>query len=101
MSETDWAKLLKNWFPVPASRRLNQVRWAGIEPHRDYVQRPLETTTVTRAVAVTARRDRPRPVPGARCPLSVRPAVTRRARTVRLSSTVCRLAKTQEVNRAP
>ncbi|WP_257981227.1 hypothetical protein [Streptomyces sp. CB02959] len=35
MSEVDWAKLLKSWFTELASRRLNQVRWAEIEPHRD------------------------------------------------------------------
>jgi transposase len=47
MSEADWAKLLKSWFPELASRRLNQVRWAEIEPHRDHVKSLLETTTVT------------------------------------------------------
>ncbi len=47
LSEVDWAKLLKSWFPELASRRLNQVRWAEIEPHRDYVKSPLGTTTVT------------------------------------------------------
>lgn len=26
MSETDWAKLLKSWFPELTSRKLNQVR---------------------------------------------------------------------------
>ncbi|MFE7215376.1 hypothetical protein ACFY0A_43125 [Streptomyces sp. NPDC001698] len=46
MSETDWAKLLKSWFPELASRKLNQVRWAEIEPHRDYVKELLKTTTV-------------------------------------------------------
>jgi transposase len=47
MSETDWAKLIKSWFPELASRRLNQVRWGEIEPHRDYFMSLLETTTVT------------------------------------------------------
>lgn len=47
MSETDWAKLLKSWFPELAGRKLNQVRWGEIEPHRDYVKSLLETTTVT------------------------------------------------------
>ncbi|WP_338498845.1 IS21 family transposase [Streptomyces sp. SJL17-4] len=47
MSEADWAKLLKVWFPELASRRLNQVTWAEIEPHREYVKGLLETTTVT------------------------------------------------------
>src|ERR1044072_4758250 len=30
-----------------ASRKLNQVRWAEIAPHRDYVKELLKTTTVT------------------------------------------------------
>ncbi|MEV6029475.1 IS21 family transposase, partial [Streptomyces sp. NPDC052036] len=47
MSETDWAKLLKSWFPELTSRKLNQVRWGEIEPHRDYVKELLKTTTVT------------------------------------------------------
>lgn len=47
VSETDWAKLLKSWFPELTSRKLNQVRWGEIEPHRDYVKELLKTTTVT------------------------------------------------------
>lgn len=33
--------------PTPASSRLNQVTWAEIDPHREYVKGLLETTTVT------------------------------------------------------
>ncbi|MFE0699100.1 ATP-binding protein [Streptomyces sp. NPDC058872] len=47
MSEEEWAKLLKVWFPELASRWLNQVTWAEIEPHREYVKGLLETTTVS------------------------------------------------------
>ncbi|MFJ2954635.1 IS21 family transposase [Streptomyces sp. NPDC087270] len=47
MSEADWGKLIKSWFPDLARRRLNQVTWAEIEPHRDLVKGLLETTTVT------------------------------------------------------
>lgn len=47
MSEADWGKLIKSWFPELARRRLNQVTWAEIEPHRDLVKGLLETTTVT------------------------------------------------------
>ncbi|MEV5177643.1 IS21 family transposase [Streptomyces flaveolus] len=47
MSEADWAKLLKSWFPELTSRKLNQVRWGEIELHRDYVKELLKTTTVT------------------------------------------------------
>jgi transposase len=38
---------LKSWFPELASRKLNQVRWAEIEPHREDVKSLLETPTVT------------------------------------------------------
>jgi hypothetical protein len=34
MSESDWAKVLKRWFPELADRKLNQVRWGETEPHR-------------------------------------------------------------------
>ncbi|WP_327732738.1 hypothetical protein OG749_01595 [Streptomyces nojiriensis] len=34
MSEVDWAKLIKSWFPELASRRLNQLTWPDIEEHR-------------------------------------------------------------------
>ncbi|MBX9399564.1 hypothetical protein K4749_40125 [Streptomyces sp. TRM72054] len=47
MSETDWAKLVKNWFPEQANRRLNQLTWPEIEQHRDYVVELLDTCTVT------------------------------------------------------
>ncbi|MER5700244.1 IS21 family transposase [Streptomyces mirabilis] len=47
MSEVDWAKLIKSWFPELASRRLNQLTWPEIEQHRDYIKQLLETTTVT------------------------------------------------------
>ncbi|UUU36751.1 hypothetical protein JIX56_46990 [Streptomyces sp. CA-210063] len=47
MSEADWAKLIKSWFPELASRRLNQLTWPEIEQHRDYIKQLLETTTVT------------------------------------------------------
>nr|WP_236652498.1 hypothetical protein [Streptacidiphilus neutrinimicus] len=47
MSEADWAKLIKVWFPDLADRKLRQVTWAEIDPHRDYIKTLLETTTVT------------------------------------------------------
>ncbi|MFC1421557.1 IS21 family transposase [Streptacidiphilus cavernicola] len=47
MSEGDWAKLVRGWFPELADRKLRQVTWAEIDPHRDYVKSLLETTTVT------------------------------------------------------
>jgi len=47
MSEADWAKLIKSWFPELASRRLSQITWGEIEQHRDYVKDLLATTSVT------------------------------------------------------
>jgi transposase len=47
MSEADWGKLIKGWFPELARRRLNQVTWAEIEPHREAVKGLLGATTVT------------------------------------------------------
>jgi transposase len=47
MSEADWGKLIKSWFPDLARRRLNQLTWPEIEEHRDYIKQLLETTTVT------------------------------------------------------
>jgi transposase len=47
MSEADWGKLVEGWFPELASRRLNQMTWGEIDPHREYVRSLLETTTVS------------------------------------------------------
>lgn len=47
MSEADWAKLIKSWFPELAGRRLNQITWGEIEQRRDYVKDLRATTAVT------------------------------------------------------
>ncbi|WP_328786401.1 MULTISPECIES: IS21 family transposase [unclassified Streptomyces] len=47
MSEADWAKMIKSWFPELVSRRLNQITWPEIEHYRDYVKGLLKTTSVT------------------------------------------------------
>ncbi|MEU2718795.1 IS21 family transposase [Streptomyces sp. NPDC007205] len=47
MSETDWTKLIKSWFPEQANRKLNQLTWPEIEQHRDYVVELLDSCTVT------------------------------------------------------
>ncbi|MEU7686350.1 hypothetical protein [Streptomyces spectabilis] len=36
MSEDDWKKLIKSWFPELADRRLRQITWPDIDAHRDY-----------------------------------------------------------------
>ncbi|MGW1289630.1 IS21 family transposase [Streptomyces sp. NPDC002586] len=47
MSEADWAKLIKEWFPEVADRRLRQVTWAEIDKHLDYIKPLLGTVTVS------------------------------------------------------
>ncbi|MFE4518270.1 IS21 family transposase, partial [Kitasatospora sp. NPDC056783] len=47
MSEADWAKLIKSWFPDLADRRLNQLTWPELDQHRDYIKSLLGTVTVT------------------------------------------------------
>ncbi|MGV4989024.1 IS21 family transposase [Streptomyces sp. NRAIS4] len=47
MSEDDWAKLIKSWFPELADRRLRQITWDQFDEHRDYISSLLGTVTVT------------------------------------------------------
>ncbi|MEU6768100.1 IS21 family transposase [Streptomyces sp. NPDC046853] len=47
ITEADWAKLIKEWFPGLADRRLRQVTWPEIDKHRDYIKSLLGTVTVS------------------------------------------------------
>ncbi|MFB8035501.1 hypothetical protein ACFC5Z_21625 [Streptomyces sp. NPDC056004] len=47
MSEADWTKLIKEWFPGLIDRRLRQVTWPDIDQHRDYIKSLLGTVTVS------------------------------------------------------
>lgn len=47
MSEADWSKQIKSWFPELADRRLRQVAWSDIDQHRDYIKELLGTVTVS------------------------------------------------------
>jgi hypothetical protein len=47
MSEADWSKLIKEWFPGLIDRRLRQVTWPEIDRHRDYIESLLGTVTVS------------------------------------------------------
>ncbi|MFG2586356.1 hypothetical protein [Streptomyces malaysiensis] len=47
MSEADWSKLIKEWFPGLVDRRLRQVTWPEIDKHRDYIKNLLGTVTVS------------------------------------------------------
>ncbi len=47
MSESDWSKLIKEWFPGLVDKRLRQVTWPDIDQHRDYIKSLLGTVTVS------------------------------------------------------
>ncbi|WP_405608791.1 IS21 family transposase [Streptomyces sp. NBC_01508] len=47
MSEADWAKLVKEWWPGLANSRLRRITWPEIDRHRDYIESLLGTVTVT------------------------------------------------------
>lgn len=47
MSEEDWAKLIRSWFPAIADRRLRQITWGAIEPHREFMKELLGTVTMS------------------------------------------------------
>lgn len=47
MTEADWSKLIKEWFPGLADRRLRQMTWPEIDKHRDYIKSLLGTVTVS------------------------------------------------------
>lgn len=47
MSEADWGKLIKGWFPELADRRLRQLTWPEIDQHRDFIDALLGTVTVS------------------------------------------------------
>ena len=37
VSQEEWARLARGWFPELADARLRQVTWPAIEEHRDYI----------------------------------------------------------------
>lgn len=47
MSEADWGKLIKGWFPELADRRLRQLTWPEIDLHRDFIESLLGKVTVS------------------------------------------------------
>jgi len=48
VSQEEWARLARAWFPELADTRLRQVTWPVIEEHRDYIVEQL-TARVTMA----------------------------------------------------
>ncbi|MEV6383074.1 IS21 family transposase [Streptomyces sp. NPDC051773] len=47
MSDADWAKLIRGWFPELLNSRLRQVTWSEIDRHRDFIESLLGTVTVS------------------------------------------------------
>jgi Integrase core domain len=47
MAETDWAELIRGWFPHLTDKRLRQITWSEIDKHRDYIEGLLGTVTVS------------------------------------------------------
>ncbi|WJY50135.1 IS21 family transposase (plasmid) [Streptomyces chengbuensis] len=47
MAEEDWSKLIKGWFPEMTDRRLRQITWGEIDPHRDFVKDLLGTVNMS------------------------------------------------------
>jgi transposase len=46
MSQQDWAKLVRSWFPELADTRLRQLTWPQIEAHHDYIKQMLGVVTM-------------------------------------------------------
>src|SRR6266536_6517640 len=42
VSQEEWARLAREWFPGLADTRLRQVTWPAIAEHRDYIVEQLE-----------------------------------------------------------
>ncbi|WP_406462457.1 hypothetical protein OH768_44650 [Streptomyces sp. NBC_01622] len=47
MSDTDWARLIRGWFPELLNSRLRQVTLSEIDLHRDFIESLLGTLTVS------------------------------------------------------
>jgi hypothetical protein len=45
-SDTEWAVLVRGWFPHLVDTTLRQVSWPGIEVHRDYIVGQLQARVV-------------------------------------------------------
>jgi transposase len=46
MSQQDWAKLVRSWFPELVDMRLRQLTWPQIEAHHDYIKDMLGVVTM-------------------------------------------------------
>ncbi|KPI08743.1 hypothetical protein OV450_8540 [Actinobacteria bacterium OV450] len=47
MSEDDWAKPIKSWFPELGDRRQRQLTWPEFDRHRDYIKGLLGQVTIS------------------------------------------------------
>ena len=58
MSQEEWARLAREWFPELADTRLRQVTWPAIGEHRDYIVAQLEARVTVATIHQRLRDER-------------------------------------------
>ena len=58
VSEEEWARLAREWFPELADTRLRQVTWPAIAEHRDYIVGQLEARVTVATIHQRLRDER-------------------------------------------
>jgi transposase len=58
VSQEEWARLAREWFPELADTRLRQVTWPAIAEHRDYIVAQLEARVTVATIHQRLRDER-------------------------------------------
>jgi transposase len=58
VSQQEWARLAREWFPELADTRLRQVTWPAIGEHRDYIVAQLEARVTVATIHQRLRDER-------------------------------------------
>ena len=58
VSQQEWARLAREWFPELADTRLRQVTWPAIGEHRDYIVAQLEAGVTVATIHQRLRDER-------------------------------------------
>ncbi len=58
VSQEEWARLAREWFPELADTRLRQVTWPAIGEHRDYIVAQLEAGVTVATIHQRLRDER-------------------------------------------
>ncbi len=58
VSQQEWARLAREWFPELADTRLRQVTWPAIAEHRDYIVAQLEARVTVATIHQRLRDER-------------------------------------------